>query len=126
MTQTSLWVCKDSLIGSELTPMFPFQQLVSSCDIERHFGPVSRLCHVRLASSSESARAQGYSAVSEILNVTWALQDTLRRVSAEMAQSEAQRCNPEAFHAHSKMKQKKRNWFMQLFKGGGKGGRDGQ
>ncbi len=54
---------------------------------------------------------------------TWALQDTLRRVSAEMAQSEAQRSTAQKSHsAQSERKTAKmRNWFMQLFKGDSKG-----
>ena len=49
------------------------------------------------------------------------LQDTLRRVSAE-AQREAQRCSADGGHPTlSKVKLKKRNWFLQLFKASGSG-----
>ena len=56
----------------------------------------------------------------------WALQDTLRRVSAEMAQSKAQRCAAQESRSAPRRPVKKRNWFMRLFKGDSKGSRDGK
>lgn len=45
------------------------------------------------------------------------LQDALRRVSADMIQSEAERYfQDEGQSAVNKKKQKKRNWFLELFR----------
>ncbi|CAL5218821.1 g551 [Coccomyxa viridis] len=113
-------------------PHTPFQgsprqsHLPSSPEEEQHAQVQQRQRSGKLR-GSQTARGESSHAVSESrkeMAVTkQSVQDTLRRVSAEMAQSEAQRSTAQKSHsAQSERKTAKmRNWFMQLFKGDSKG-----
>ena len=73
--------------------------------------------NVDMHSSNSRALVCGFSTCSGGEVSMHDLQDNLRRVSAEAVHSEAQRYfADEGQSAGTKIKPKKKNWFMQLFK----------